>query len=106
MPRHVIESASAPLALSMVLQGNFLCFGTHLYDEFTVLKPMLAILQVNLPEVKVAFGAVTLSDRELNPLGVRLAELVAQLGQVSRNGHDAPMSAKRHPGAMYSGGNS
>ncbi len=103
MPRHVIESASAPLALSMVLQGDFLCFGTYLYYELTVLKPMLTILQVNLPEVKVAFGAVTLKDRELNPLGVRLAEFVAQLAQASRNGHGAPESAKREPERKYQG---
>jgi len=89
MPRHVIESTSAPFALSMVLQRDYLCFGTYLFYEFTVLKPLLTILPVNLPELKVAFGAVTLKDRELNPLGVRLAELVAQLANALRNGHDA-----------------
>ncbi len=87
MPHHVIESASAPLALGMVLQGDFLCFGTYLYYELTVLKPMLTVLKVSLPEVKVAFGAVTLKGRELNPLGVRLTELVAELAQASRDGN-------------------
>ena len=97
MPGHVIESTSAPFALSMVLQGDYLCFGTYLFYEFTVLQPLLTILPVNLPELKVAFGAVTLKYRELNPLGVRLAEIVAQLAQARRDGHDASMSASRDP---------
>ena len=89
MPRHVIETTSAPLALGMVLQGNFLCFGTYLYYELTVLKPMLTILKVNLPRMTVAFGAVTRKDREQNPLGVRLAGLVAELAHAARDGHGA-----------------
>jgi DNA-binding transcriptional LysR family regulator len=85
MPRHVIESTSAPLALGMVVQGNFLCFGTHLYYEYSVLKPMLTILKVDLPKVKVAFGVVTLKERELNHLARRLVGLVAESAHASRN---------------------
>jgi DNA-binding transcriptional LysR family regulator len=87
MPRHVIESTSAPLALGMVLQGNFLCFGTNLYYKYSVLKPMLTMLKVDLPKVKVAFGVVTLKERELNQLATRLIGLVAELARTSRNGH-------------------
>jgi len=86
-PRHVIESTSAAMALGMVLQGDFVCFGTYLFYEFTVLKPMLALLKVNLPKVPLAFGAVTLKHRDLNPLGTRLAGLVTELAEATRNGH-------------------
>ena len=70
MPRHVIQSTSAPLAFGMVLEGNFLCFGTYLHYEFTVLKPMLAVLKVDLPKVTVPFGIVTLKDRSSTPSGL------------------------------------
>jgi DNA-binding transcriptional LysR family regulator len=89
IPRHVIQTMSLPMAFSMVLHGNFLCLGTYLHYEFTVFKPMLTILKVNLPRMTVAFGAVTLKDREQNPLGVRLAGLVAELAQAARDGHGA-----------------
>lgn len=92
MPRHVIQSTSAPLAFGMVLQGNFLCFGTYLHYEFTVLEPMLTILKVDLPKVPMAFGTVTLKDRELNPLGARLAQLVAELAEAARSGDGADIS--------------
>lgn len=94
LPRHGVQSMAAPLALGMVLQGNFLCFATHLFHEFSVLKPMLAILKVGLPKVPVAFGAVTLKDREINPLGARLAELIAELANAPRAGNLAdPLAA-------------
>ena len=83
MPRHVIQSASAPVAFGMVLHANYLCFGTYLHYEFSVLKPMLTILKVDLPEVTTAFGAITLKDRELSPLGIRLAGLVADLAEAA-----------------------
>lgn len=83
MPRHVIQAASASVALGMVVHGDFLCFGTHLYHEFTVLKPLLTVLKVDLPQVTTPFGVVTLKDRNLSPLGVRLVELVADLAQAS-----------------------
>ena len=83
-PRDVIESTSATMALGMVLQANFLCFGTYLFYEFSVLKPMLALLKVDLSKVPLAFGAVTLKHRELNPLGARLAGLVTELAAEAR----------------------
>ena len=79
MPRHVVQSMAASVALGMVLEGNFLCFGTHLFHEFSVLEPLLTILKVDLPKVPVAFGSVTLKDRDLNPLGTRLNTLVGEL---------------------------
>ena len=95
MPRHVIQSTSAPVAFGMVLHGNYLCFGTYLHYEFSVLKPMLTILKVDLPEVTTAFGAITLKDRELSPLGVRLAGLVADLAQAAHRGRGAGISGER-----------
>lgn len=88
MPRHVIQAASAPVALGMVLQGNFLCFGTHVYHELTVLKPLLTIVNVDLPKVTTAFGVVTLKDRKLSPLGVRLVGLVGDLAQEALRARD------------------
>lgn len=85
MPRHVVESMAASAALGMVLQGNFLCFGTHLFHEFNVLEPLLTVLKIDLPKVPVAFGSVTLKDRDINPLGARLAGLVAELADAPRN---------------------
>lgn len=87
MPRHVVQSMAASVALGMVLEGNFLCFGTHLFHEFSVLEPLLTILKVDLPKVPVAFGSVTLEDRDLNPLGTRLNTLVAELVDAARNEH-------------------
>lgn len=89
MPGHVVQSMAATVALGMVLQGNFLCFGTHLFHEFSMLEPMLTILEVELPKVQVAFGSVTLEDRAINPLGARLAGLVAELADAARNRHRA-----------------
>lgn len=86
MPRHVIESASAPVALGMVLQADFLCFGTFHYYAHTVLKSMLAMLDVRLPRVPVPFGAVTLREREPNPLVLRLTRIVADLARASDGG--------------------
>lgn len=87
MPRHVVQSMAASVALGMVLQGNFLCFGTYLFHEFSGLKPLLTILKIELPKVQVAFGAVTLEGRDLNPLGLRLAALVTELADAARNGY-------------------
>ena len=84
MPRHVIQSTSAPVAFGMVLHGNFLCFGTYLHYEFSVLKPLLTVLKVDLPEATTAFGLVTLKERKLSPLGVRLVGLIADLVEGSR----------------------
>ncbi len=89
MPRHVIESASAPVALGMVLQADFLCFGTFHYHANTVLKSMLAVLNVDLPRIAVPFGAVTLRHREPNPLAERLARIVAELARSSAVGSRA-----------------
>jgi DNA-binding transcriptional LysR family regulator len=86
-PHHVIESASAQVALGMVLQAGFLCFGTEHFYAHSVLKAQLAVLDVDLPKVAVPFGVVMLKDREQNPLGMRLARLVAELARFSRNGH-------------------
>jgi DNA-binding transcriptional LysR family regulator len=96
MPRHVIQSTSAPLAFGMVLHGNFLCFGTYLHYEFSVLKSLLTILKVNLPEASTAFGLVTLKDRKLSPLGVRLVGLVADLVERSR-GRRGPGMGEVYP---------
>ncbi len=103
IPRHVIQTMSLPMAFSMVLHGNFLCLGTYLHYEFTVFKPMLTILKVDLPEVTAAFGVVTLKDRELSPLGVRLIRLVADLvqGSAGRRGagiNDALPGTRRGTG--------
>lgn len=95
-PRHVVQAASASVALGMVVQGDFLCFGTHLYHEFTVLKPLITILDVDLPQVKTEFGVVTLKNRKLSPLGVRLVELVGDLAQAALRARDAG-SRKAHP---------
>lgn len=100
MPRHVIQSSSAPMAFGMVLEGNFLCFGTYLHYEFSVLKPLLTVLKIDLPKVKVGFGLITLKEREINPLGVRLSGLVAELARAARDGRtegsgDEPSAARR-----------
>lgn len=83
MPRHVIETASAPTAIGMVLEANFLCFGTFHYHANSALRSMLAILDVDLPNVAVPFGAVTLRHREPDPLAVRITDLVAVLARAS-----------------------
>lgn len=83
MPRHAIESASAPVALGMVLEADYLCFGTFHYHANSVLKSMLAILNVDLPRIAVPFGAVTLKHREPDPLATRLIEAVAGLAKAS-----------------------
>jgi len=97
MPRHVIQAASAPAALGMVLQGNFLCFGTYVSYEYTVLRPLLTILKVDLPRVPTAFGAVTLKDRGLSPLGTRLVALVAELAQAALRRHGVSLEEVRSP---------
>ena len=79
MPRHMIQSTSAPMAFGMVLHGNFLCFGTYVHYAFSVLKPLLTVLNVDLPEATTAFGAVTLKERKLSPIGARLVGLIADL---------------------------
>lgn len=89
MPRHVIESASAPVALGMVLQADFLCFGTFHYYAHSVLKSMLTILNVGLPSIPVPLGAVTLRHREPNLLAVRLMKIVAELAKAPVNGSRA-----------------
>lgn len=83
MPRHTIESASAPVALGMVLEADFLCFGTFHYHANSVLKSMLAVLNVDLPRIPVPFGAVTLKHREPDPLATRLIEVVAEFAKAS-----------------------
>lgn len=89
MPRHAVQTMAASVALGMVLQGSFLCFGTYLFHELSVLRPLLTILKVELPQVPVAFGAVTLKDRDPNPLGTRLAATIAELADAARNGSGA-----------------
>jgi DNA-binding transcriptional LysR family regulator len=84
MPRHVVQATSAPVAFGMVLHGNFLCFGTHLYYEFSVLKPLLSVLAVHLPQVMNAFGVVTLKDRQVSPLGERLIGHMTDLVEEAR----------------------
>jgi DNA-binding transcriptional LysR family regulator len=102
MPRHVIQTMSLPMAFSMLLQGDYLCFGTYLHYEFTVHKPMLTILKIDLPQVMAAFGVITLPDRELNPLGLRLVKLVEDLAQAARrrrgpdNSHALAAHSPRH----------
>lgn len=86
LPRHMIETASAPTAVGMVLEANFLCFGTFHYHANSALKSMLAILDVDLPKIAVPFGAVTLRHREPNPLAVRITGLVADLARASAGG--------------------
>ena len=83
MPRHAIESASASVALGMVLEAGFLCFGTFHYHANSVLKSMLTILNVDLPRIAVPFGAVTLRHREPDPLATRLIEAVAEIAKES-----------------------
>src|SRR5512134_2247324 len=86
MPRHVIQSSSAPMAIGMVLEGNFLCFGTYLHYQFSVLKPLLMVLKLDLPKVRVGFGLITLKEREINPLGLHLSGLVADLARAAHDG--------------------
>ena len=70
-----------------------------LHYEFSVLKPLLTVLKLDLPKVKVGFGLITLKEREINPLGVRLSGLVAELARAARDGRGEGTGDKPARGA-------
>jgi len=81
MPRHSIETISIPVMYGMIAHGGFVSFATRSQYEFTSMKPLLAVLKLNLPVITAAIGFVTLKGRQLSPLGARLIEHVRTLAE-------------------------
>lgn len=81
LPRHVVESLSIHVQYAMVLHGGMLSFGLRSRIAITPGKDLLVQLPIELPAFSGTVAAVTLRERQTDPLAEQLIQHIRAMAE-------------------------
>lgn len=81
LPRPAIETLSGPIMHGLIVKGPYIGFSTRSVYRYNPIKPLIAKLDLTLPDVTASVGVVSLKDRPIDPSGQLLVERVRALAR-------------------------